>query len=92
MNNDFVLELFNALLIAGIILYLLITTRNTRLCGRPDTKLILAGFCCGACLVMTDEFPQLNHYVVIGDTPVEAFLEKFFGCMVGSFQIGRAHV
>ena len=88
MNNDFFLELFNALLIAGIIFYQLVKTRNTRLYGRPGTRLILAGFCFmlfGACLDMTDEFPQLNHWVVIGDTPVEAFLEKFFGYMVGSF-------
>ncbi len=88
MNNDFFLELFNALLIAGIILYQILKVRNTRLIGRPGTRLIFAGFCFmlfGACLDMTDEFPQLNHFVVIGDTPVEAFLEKFFGYMIGSF-------
>lgn len=90
MNNDFLLELFNALLIAGIILYQLVKTRNTGLYGRPGTKLILAGFCFmlfGACLDMTDEFPQLGRFVVIGDTPVEAFLEKFFGYILGSFSL-----
>jgi len=88
LSNDFLLELFNALLIAGIILYQLTKTRNTRLYGRPGTRMILAGFCFmlfGACLDMTDNFPQLNRFVVIGDTPVEALLEKFFGYIVGSF-------
>ena len=88
MNNDFLLELFNALLIAGIILYQVVTTRKTGLHGRPGTGLILAGFCFmlfGVCMDMTDEFPQLNHFVVIGDTPVEAFIEKFFGYITGSF-------
>ncbi|WP_020674923.1 sensor histidine kinase [Geopsychrobacter electrodiphilus] len=87
MTNDIILEALNALLIAGIILYQLKCLRKSGLKGTPGTRLILAGFglmLLGACLDITDEFPQLNHFVVIGDTPVEAFFEKFFGYMLGS--------
>ncbi len=87
MINDIILEILNALLIAGIILYQLANNRYRGLSRKPGARLILVGFCLmlfGACLDITDEFPRLNQFVVIGDTPAEAFIEKFFGYMLGS--------
>lgn len=86
MSGDIVLEVFNALLIAGIILYQLANNRYRELSGKPGARLILAGFCLillGACFDITDNFPALNRFVIIGDTPAEAFLEKFVGYLLG---------
>lgn len=87
MINDILLEVFNALLIAGIILYQLVNNRYRNLSRKPGARLILTGFCLmllGACLDITDEFPQLNHFIIIGENPVEAFIEKFLGYLLGS--------
>ena len=86
MINDIVLESINALLIAGIILYQLINHNYRELSKKPGARLILAGFCLillGACFDITDNFPSLNRFVIIGDTPAEAFLEKFLGYLLG---------
>jgi two-component system sensor histidine kinase/response regulator len=51
-------------------------------------SLILCGFgllLFGMVLDITDNFPQLNKYIVIGDTPFESFLEKVVGHMLGFF-------
>jgi|GEM_PF-6659341 len=37
----------------------------------------------GVLLDITDNFPQLNQYFVVGDTIIEAFLEKIVGFMTG---------
>jgi len=87
MNNDAILELLNALFIAGIIGYLLQIRRRHRQVSKPGYNLVLAGFglmLFGACLDITDEFPALNYLVVVGETPVEAFIEKFFGYLLGT--------
>lgn len=87
MNNDAILETLNALFVAGIIGYLLVIRRRHRVFSKPGSNLVLAGFCMmlvGILFDISDEFPSLNHFVVIGDTPVEAFLEKFFGYLLGT--------
>lgn len=87
MNNDAILELLNALFVAGIIGFLLVIRRRHRVFNKPGSNLVLAGFCTvliGCLLDISDEFPSLNHLVVVGETPVEAFLEKFFGFLLGN--------
>lgn len=52
----------------------------------PGSRFILAGFALfflGMLLDITDNFPALNHFVVIGDTKTEAFLEKVVGFSFG---------
>jgi PAS domain S-box-containing protein len=40
----------------------------------------------GSLVDITDNFEELNRFVIIGDTPTEAFLEKFVG-FLGGFSI-----
>ena len=47
---------------------------------------ILAGFAFllfGMLIDITDNFPNLNRYIIIGDTGYEAFLEKVVGYLFG---------
>ena len=49
-------------------------------------RIILAGFTLlllGSILDIMDNFPTLNRFVVVGDTEVEAILEKLVGSLGG---------
>jgi len=49
--------------------------------------LVFGGFlllCLGSGIDITDNFASLNRLVVVGDTPVEAFLEKVVGSLGGT--------
>ena len=37
----------------------------------------------GMVIDITDNFPQLNSLIIVGDTPWQAFLEKFIGYLIG---------
>ena len=53
--------------------------------------MIQAGFCLllfASVLDITDNFPSLDQYVVMGDTPTEAFLEKIVGYLGGFVVLG----
>ena len=60
--------------------------RKRRDLSRSGWRLILLGFgllLFGSLLDITDNFEELNPYVIIGDTEVEAVLEKLVGCLGG---------
>ncbi|MBT4711037.1 MAG: HAMP domain-containing histidine kinase [Alphaproteobacteria bacterium] len=84
--TDIILETVRALVLASLTVFLIIKGR-TRL--HPFSKgwgVIVVGFALllfGSLLDITDNFEGLNQYVVIGDTAVEAFLEKFVGYLGG---------
>lgn len=84
--TDIVLELVRAVVLAGLVWYLWRAgkTRFGNLQG--GWRLVLGGFLLllfGSVLDFTDNFESLNHFVVIGDTKTEAFLEKFVGFLGG---------
>jgi len=80
---DIVLESLRALILAGILLVLWRRGgKDQAMRTYPGWRPILAGFgliLFGAVLDITDNFPALNAYVLIGDTEVEAGLEKLVG-------------
>jgi len=84
--TDIILETLGAIF-AGIILGII--TYHMRIKGaysQSGSKLILIGFSLlffGMLIDITDNFPSLNYLVVIGDTEVEAFLEKVTGTLFG---------
>lgn len=39
----------------------------------------------GAAIDLTDNFPELNKWIIIGETPVQVFLEEIVGHLVSSF-------
>ncbi|WP_051303523.1 putative bifunctional diguanylate cyclase/phosphodiesterase [Psychromonas aquimarina] len=84
--SDIIMESFGAVF-AGIILWVLTYNMGVKSALQlPGSKYILTGFCLlffGMLIDITDNFPQLNHLVVIGDTEIEAFLEKVVGTLFG---------
>lgn len=84
--NDALLETIRAALLAAIIGYLALATGRRSDLSRPGWRLILAGFgllLFASVLDITDEFEGLGRWVVIGDTPVQAGLEKIVGFLGG---------
>ena len=88
---DIVLEISRSLYVAAIFIFLVVAGRKEGLKKQNGWYLILSGFgliLFGMVIDITDNFPELNKYVVIGDTVVEAFIEKVVGHLVGFFLLG----
>ncbi|MCP4347493.1 MAG: PAS domain S-box protein [Desulfobacterales bacterium] len=84
--TDIILEIACALFLSLIFGYLCITGWKKDICLRNGWLFILTGFgliLLGAFLDITDNFPGLNKYVIIGDTEYQAFVEKIFGYLTG---------
>ncbi len=83
MNSVVIFEAIRTLLLALMVAFLV---RN-HMVHRDETniagwRLILSGFVLlllASLLDVTDNFPQLNKWVFLGDTPQMAFLEEFVG-------------
>ena len=84
--SDFFLEILRAIIVGGIFIYLWIAGRKEEIYRQEGWSLILAGFGLiffGMTIDITDNFPALNHFVLIGDTPYQAFVEKVVGFLFG---------
>ena len=84
--TDIILEIFRAVILAGIVIFLWNSGRNRFERFRKGWNLIITGFCLllfGSILDISDNFESLNPYIVIGDTETEAVLEKFVGFLGG---------
>jgi signal transduction histidine kinase/CheY-like chemotaxis protein/HPt (histidine-containing phosphotransfer) domain-containing protein len=83
---DIVLESVRSVVLIGGLLYFIRTSKMHPSLYRDGGNLILAGLVllvAGSCLDVTDNFDALNQFVVIGDTPTQAFLEKAIGSLGG---------
>lgn len=86
LTSDITLETFRALVAAGLFVYMWQIGREGRCTLHAGWNWLLAGFgllLVGSILDLTDNFPGLNHFVIIGDTHTEAFLEKVVGYLGG---------
>jgi len=84
--SDLFLEIIRAMLVSMIFIYLWIVGGKGEIRQQNGWYFILAGFgliLFGILIDITDNFPNLNHYIVIGDTPYQAFLEKVVGYLFG---------
>lgn len=85
--TDIILESVRALFLGIIVAILLLHLRSSRTFRDiRGWKYIFAGFILvffGALIDITDNFPSLNKFVIIGDTEYEAFLEKVVGYLSG---------
>jgi len=84
--TDIALETTRALVLVGIVVFLWKAGRDRFELSRVGWNFIVAGFgllLFGSLLDITDNFDSLNKYAVIGDTELEAFLEKFVGFLGG---------
>lgn len=83
---DFLFELLRAVITALIFLYLWLEGRKAAFRKEKGWFFILAGFgliLFGTVLDISDNFPSLDRFVIVGDTPVQAFLEKVVGYLGG---------
>lgn len=84
--SDIILESIRSLILAGIILYLVNAGRGRAVLSLAGWRFIIAGFCLllfGSVIDITDNFESLNQFVVVGDTPIQATLEKLVGYLGG---------
>jgi len=82
---DIVLEVLRALILLGILVFFLRVDKDIEY-GRKGWLYIKVGFLLilfGAFVDITDNFESLNWVVVLGDTPIQAFLEKVVGYLGG---------
>ena len=84
--TDIILETVRALVLLVIVVFLLNAGWRNYKTNRSGWSYIVAGFCLllfGSALDITDNFDDLSHFLFIGDTQTEAFLEKFVGFLGG---------
>jgi len=84
---DIVLESIRAIIFAIILGYLCWFGKKDDLFRQTGWFYIVVGFALllfGAVIDITDNFQNLNKFVVIGDTEPEAMLEKVVGFLLGS--------
>src|SRR5210317_2050852 len=84
--SDLVLEIIRAIVVCVIFVYLWVVGGKEKIRQLDGWLYILAGFgliLFGMFIDITDNFPSLNHYIIIGDTEYQAFLEKVVGYLFG---------
>ena len=83
---DVPLEIVRSAVVAAILLTVLTQGRSYGFTGQPGWKIVAAGFALlllGSLVDITDNFEHLNHFIIIGDTTQQAFVEKFLGFLLG---------
>jgi len=86
MNFDVIVETLRALVTTFLVLYLWHIGRREQLQKQKGWRLIMAGFLLillATLLDITDNFTDLDQYVVIGKTHTESVLEKLVGYLGG---------
>jgi signal transduction histidine kinase/CheY-like chemotaxis protein/HPt (histidine-containing phosphotransfer) domain-containing protein len=84
--SDIIFESIRVIILLCAVGYLVKESRNRTELYRRGWSFLLAGFgllLFGNIMDVTDNFESLNRFVVIGDTPAQAFLEKIVGFMGG---------
>jgi signal transduction histidine kinase/CheY-like chemotaxis protein len=83
---DIVLETIRAFFAGLIFIYLWFAGKREGIGRQTGWRYILWGFGLiffGSAIDLTDNFPALNKFLIIGDTPYQAFLEKACGYLLG---------
>ena len=83
---DITLEIARFLVMSVIFGLLIVKGRTPNIGEQRGWKFIVSGFgflLFGSVIDITDNFDSLDHFVVIGDTPTQAFLEKVVGYLLG---------
>ena len=84
--SDIILEIMRAVVLALMLIGLGLLGLRWQLYRQSGWPFFLAGtflVFMGSVIDITDEFSTLNKYVVIGDTPIQAALEKVIGYLFG---------
>lgn len=84
--TDIALETTRAVITGIAFFYLFLNGRKEEICVQRGWSYFLAGFAFfffGTLIDITDNFPGLNKYIIIGDTEYEAFIEIIIGYTLG---------
>ncbi len=87
---DIVLESVRAVVLLGIVIYLANAGRGSSELAQKGWSFIVCGFILllfGSLIDITDNFQNLNRFIVIGDTETQAFIEKVVGYLGGFFLV-----
>lgn len=85
-DAEIAVEIAQAVLLLGALAFLWRAGQQEPLYKRPGWGFMVAGLALlfiGAVLDITDNFPALSRFVVIGPTPAESFLEEFLCTSLG---------
>ncbi|RMH15305.1 MAG: PAS domain-containing sensor histidine kinase [Acidobacteria bacterium] len=84
--SSLILEILVALVMGLIVAYSFYIARRENLVQERGFRLILAGFCLllvGALVDISDHFPSLSRFYVLGRTPLQSLVEKVVGFLSG---------
>lgn len=84
--NELLLEVLVAITALVVLWTLYYSIIRHRVESQPGSRFLIAGFLLlfiSSLIDITDNFPSLNQYVLIGDTPAEAVIEKGIGSLIG---------
>ena len=84
--TDIILEIIRAAVAMAILAFLMWTGKRLRLWHESGWPIIVGGFALltlGSVVDITDNFEGLNAFVLVGDTPQQAFVEKVIGFLGG---------
>jgi signal transduction histidine kinase len=84
--DDIILESIRAVILVFLFIYLVRAGKKRKELSRQGWSLIIAGFgllCFATVIDITDNFESLNWLILMGDTPIQAFLEKMVGFLLG---------
>jgi PAS domain S-box-containing protein len=84
--TDIILEITRAVVIGVTLIFLWRVARKRDICRQAGWWYIIAGFSLlffGSIIAISHNIPNLSRYIVVGDTPYQAFLEKIVGYLIG---------
>lgn len=84
--TDIIIESLRAVVVGVILIVLIKGERSHQINKVQGWRILLSGFILiflATLIDITDNFPALNQFVFVGDTPVQAFLEKVVGYLIG---------
>lgn len=84
--SDLILEIIRATVLCGTFLYLWRMGKKEDIYRQKGWLFIIFGFgsiLFGTLIDITDNFPGLNRFIIIGDTAYQAFFEKVIGYLFG---------
>jgi hypothetical protein len=84
--TDIIIEVIRTIIVGGIVIFLLFNSNFKHINKIKGWKLFVAGFCLvffGMLIDITDNFENLNRFIIIGDTLYQAVIEKIIGYLLG---------
>ena len=84
--TDIILELIRAVVIGGLVISLIRASRAASISQIDGWRTMVTGFILilfGSVIDITDNFEALNRFVIVGNTDIQAFLEKVVGYLLG---------